>query len=162
VEAAGDVNTLLLDKDRHHHAGNRRPSSSSRCPAGATGELADRPQLASDARRDSEGRSIVVLAKEKYGLRAGAWPTSGQANAHPTSFLLPATRMSGVNTDGVQVRRARGRRRPRGCAEWRPTCRPASRRGRTDRARGGTPLVVAERASALTRVLGVVHLKGRR
>jgi potassium-transporting ATPase ATP-binding subunit len=161
VEAAGDVNTLLLDKTGTITLGNRQAVEFVPLPGVQPEELADRAQLASLPDETPEGRSIVVLAKEKYGLRGRSLADSGQAHPHPT--FLPfsaATRMSGVNTDGVQVRKGAAD----AVAAW------VAQNGADVPARltpaveqiaraGGTPLVVAERAGAFTRVLGVVHLK---
>ena len=69
VEAAGDVDTLLLDKTGTITLGNRQATEFLPCPASSESELADAAQLASLADETPEGRSIVVLAKEKYGLR---------------------------------------------------------------------------------------------
>jgi K+-transporting ATPase ATPase B chain len=82
VEAAGDVDTLLLDKTGTITFGNRQATSSGRCPASPSDELAKAAQLASLADETPEGRSIVVLAKEKYGLRGRR---RGRAAGAPSS-----------------------------------------------------------------------------
>jgi K+-transporting ATPase ATPase B chain len=152
VEAAGDVDTLLLDKTGTITLGNRQAVSL--IPAeGIPGvTLADAAQLASLADETPEGRSIVVLAKTSYGLRERDLKRLG-ATFIPFSAR---TRISGVNLDGRQVRKGaadaiaafvgeQGGSIPRGVQ----ASVEAIARG------GGTPLVVAEGA----RALGVVHLK---
>src|SRR5204862_459776 len=96
VEAAGDVNTLLLDKTGTITLGNRQASQFIPAPGITEAELADAAQLSSLADETPEGRSIVVLAKEKYGLR-GRELSSRDAQFVPFSAQ---TRMSGVNLDG--------------------------------------------------------------
>src|SRR5258708_12698168 len=93
VEAAGDVNTLLLDKTGPITLGNRQASQFIAAPGVTEAELADAAQLSSLADETPEGRSIVVLAKEKYGLRAREL-SSHEAHFFPFS---PHTRISGVN-----------------------------------------------------------------
>jgi K+-transporting ATPase ATPase B chain len=152
VEAAGDVDVLLLDKTGTITLGNRRATAL--IPAdGVTAEvLADAAQLASLADETPEGRSILILAKEQYGLRQRDMHTLG-ATFVPFSAQ---TRMSGVNFDGRQIRKGA------------PDAIEAHVRrlgGQVSLAvqnhvqeiaqHGGTPLVVADGA----RVLGVVHLK---
>jgi K+-transporting ATPase ATPase B chain len=161
VEAAGDVNTLLLDKTGTITLGNRQAVEFVPLPGVQPEELADRAQLASLPDETPEGRSIVVLAKEQYGLRGRNLVDGGPAHAQPTFIpFSAATRMSGVNTDGIQVRKGAAD----AIAAW------VAQTGADVPARltpavekiaraGGTPLVVAERAGASTRVLGVVHLK---
>ena len=153
VEAAGDVDVLLLDKTGTITLGNRQavefiPAPGVRLPA-----LADAAQLASLADETPEGRSIVVLAKEKYGLRG-----RNVQELHATFIPFSAqTRMSGVDLDGRQVRKGAAdaieRIRPRATAARSP---PEVQQTVEDIAkRGGTPLVVAEG----TRALGVIYLK---
>jgi K+-transporting ATPase ATPase B chain len=152
VEAAGDVDVLLLDKTGTITLGNRRATAL--IPAdGVTAEvLADAAQLASLADETPEGRSILILAKEQYGLRQRDIHTLG-ATFVPFSAQ---TRMSGVNFDGRQIRKGA------------PDAIEAHVRrlgGQVSLAvqthveqisqQGGTPLVVAEGA----RVLGIVQLK---
>jgi K+-transporting ATPase ATPase B chain len=170
VEAAGDVNTLLLDKTGTITLGNRQAVEFVPM-AGVTPEyLADRAQLASLPDETPEGRSIVVLAKEKFGLRgrtlsegkggvtgAGPDPSAAQMVLVPFSA---ATRMSGVNAGTLELRkgaseavmrwvREHGGDVPTGLT---PVVEGIARRG-------GTPLVVAERGNGSARVLGVIHLK---
>src|ERR1700687_535890 len=101
VEAAGDVDTLLLDKTGTITLGNRRATEFIPAPGVTEAELGDAAQLASLADETPEGRSIVVLAKEKYGLR-------GRELASVATTFIPfsaSTRMSGVNLDGREIRK---------------------------------------------------------
>ena len=153
VEAAGDVNTLLLDKTGTITLGNRQASQFIAAPGVTEAELADAAQLSSLADETPEGRSIVVLAKEKYGLR-GRELSSREAQFIPFSAQ---TRMSGVNLDGFEIRKGavdaiqkyvalNGRDFPKEVQEH------VDQIARS----GGTPLVVAERSRA---ALGVIELK---
>jgi K+-transporting ATPase ATPase B chain len=165
VEAAGDVNTLLLDKTGTITLGNRQAVEFVPLPGIPIEDLADRAQLASMPDETPEGRSIVVLAKEKYGLRGRTLMDSGSpasATTQQPTFIpfSAATRMSGVDTDGMQLRKgaadAIGRWVQQYGVEVPSRLNPAVEQiART----GGTPLVVAEHTTAATRVLGVVHLK---
>lgn len=101
VEAAGDVNTLLLDKTGTITLGNRQAAEFIPLPGVSEKELADAAQLSSLADETPEGRSIVVLAKEKYGLR-GRDIKSHEAHFIPFSAQ---TRMSGVDYDGREIRK---------------------------------------------------------
>ena len=103
VEAAGDVNTLLLDKTGTITIGNRQATEFLPVGGATAAELADAAQLSSMADYTPEGRSIVVLAKNQYGLRERA---SGElANAEFVEFTAQ-TRMSGIDlADGRQVRK---------------------------------------------------------
>src|ERR1700692_3264768 len=101
VEAAGDVDTLLLDKTGTITLGNRQATELIAAPGINETDLADAAQLASLADETPEGRSIVVLAKEKYGLR-GRPLSSLEATFIPFSAL---TRMSGVDFDGRAIRK---------------------------------------------------------
>ncbi len=149
VEAAGDVDVLLLDKTGTITLGERQATEF--IPAAGVGaqELADAAQLASLADETPEGRSIVVLAKH-YGLRGRT--IAEMPNARFTAFSAQ-TRMSGVDIDGRQIRKGAadvictfvGTNFPE---EVRETVDSIARSG-------GTPLVVADTA----RVLGVIHLK---
>src|SRR6201998_2476360 len=152
VEAAGDVNTLLLDKTGTITLGNRQATAFLPVGGATEAELADAAQLSSMADETPEGRSIVVLAKEKYGLR-GREMSTHDAEFIPFSAM---TRMSGVNLDGRAVRKGatdaiakyleeQGKPLPK---EVREAVEAISRSG-------GTPLVVAENG----RALGVIHLK---
>ena len=152
VEAAGDVNTLLLDKTGTITLGNRQAAAFIPLPGVDETELAEAAQLSSLADETPEGRSIVVLAKEKYGLR-GRELTPHEAHFIP---FTAQTRMSGVDYDGREVRKGAadaidkylnglGKKMPR---ELGAIVQEISKSG-------GTPLVVAEDRVAL----GVIHLK---
>jgi potassium-transporting ATPase ATP-binding subunit len=153
VEAAGDVNTLLLDKTGTITLGNRQASRFITAPGITEAELADAAQLSSLADETPEGRSIVVLAKEKYGLR-GRELSSREAQFVPFSAQ---TRMSGVNLDGFEIRK--------GAVDAIQKYVSLNGRGFAEQVQehvdqiarsGGTPLVVAERGRG---VLGVIELK---
>src|SRR5438132_10636746 len=101
VEAAGDVDTLLLDKTGTITLGNRQATEFLALPGIDEAELADAAQLASLSDETPEGRSIVVLAKEKYGLRAREMAS---LNASFVPFSAQ-TRMSGVDVEGVSIRK---------------------------------------------------------
>jgi potassium-transporting ATPase ATP-binding subunit len=158
VEAAGDVNTLLLDKTGTITIGNREAAEFVPVSTVDPAELADAAQLSSLADETPEGRSIVVYAKNAYGLRER---TTGQL-AHATWVPFTAqTRMSGVDIDGVQVRKGAAT----AVMTWvrdlggHPTGDVGSIVDGIAGS-GGTPLVVAERRDGQpARVLGVVHLK---
>jgi potassium-transporting ATPase ATP-binding subunit len=152
VEAAGDVDVLLLDKTGTVTLGNRQATEFVPAPGVSERELADAAQLASLADETPEGRSIVVLAKEKYGIRERAVERLGATFVPFTA----QTRMSGVNLDGRQVRKGaadaiESHVRTQGGAV------PAEIRAAVDRIAkaGATPLVVADGA----RVLGAIQLK---
>ena len=152
VEAAGDVDTILLDKTGTITLGNRMASELLPAPGVRAEELADAAQLASLADETPEGRSIVVLAKERHGLR-------GRELKHPQAHFVPfsaQTRMSGCNLDGRVIRKGAadaiaahvqslGGRVPA----------PVEQAVKAVAQSGGTPLVVSDGP----RVLGVVHLK---
>jgi len=101
VEAAGDVNTLLLDKTGTITLGNRQATAFVPLPGVDERELAEAAQLSSLADETPEGRSIVVLAKEKYGLRGR------EITGHEPAFVpfTAQTRMSGVNYDSREIRK---------------------------------------------------------
>jgi K+-transporting ATPase ATPase B chain len=153
VEAAGDVNTLLLDKTGTITLGNRQASRFICAPGIKDTELADAAQLSSLADETPEGRSIVVLAKEKYGLR-GRELASHQAHFVPFSAQ---TRMSGLNMNGFQIRKGAVDAIERYLQENGTTFPEELRASVDEIARaGGTPLVVAERKRG---VLGAIELK---
>jgi K+-transporting ATPase ATPase B chain len=159
VEAAGDVNTLLLDKTGTITLGVRHAVELVPLPGVRVEELADRAQLASLADETPEGRSIVVLIKERFALRE----RQAGGNGHSPATFIPfaaATRMSGVNFGGRQVRKGAVDAIARwvdenGGAIPRELGQVVESIGRS----GGTPLVVAEREDSRTRVLGAIHLK---
>src|SRR5205814_10403049 len=101
VEAAGDVQTLLLDKTGTITLGNRQATEFIPAPRVSERELADAAQLSSLVDETPEGRSIVVLAKEKYGLR-GRELASHEARFVP---FTAQTRMSGVDLNGFEIRK---------------------------------------------------------
>src|SRR6202521_218325 len=154
VEAAGDVDTLLLDKTGTITLGNRQASEFIPMPGVGAQELAEAAQLSSFSDETPEGRSIVVLAKEKFGLRERSMAELG---AHFVAFSAQ-TRMSGVEVGGTSIRKgavdailAFVRQKGQTAAV------PAQLNETTERISrsGGTPLAVAKDS----RVLGVVHLK---
>ena len=151
VEAAGDVDVLLLDKTGTITLGNRQATALYACPNVTENELARAAQLSSLADETPEGRSIVVLVKEKYGLRG-----VDLAQRNPSFIPFSAqTRMSGVDLDGQQIRKgapdaiskhvaASGRAVP---SEIKDRVAEISNNG-------GTPLLVARNG----RVLGAIAL----
>ena len=152
VEAAGDVNTLLLDKTGTITLGNRQATEFFPAPDISTERLADAAQLASFSDETPEGRSIVVLAKEKYNLR-GRDLTNMRVEFVPFSAQ---TRMSGVDLPGTKIRKGSADAITK-FLEQQGSGMP---RKVTDKVEeiarlGGTPLVVAENTTAL----GVVYLK---
>jgi K+-transporting ATPase ATPase B chain len=160
VEAAGDVNTLLLDKTGTITLGNRQAVEFIPIGGVRMEDLADRAQLASLPDETPEGRSIVVLAKERFGLRGRT--ASGADGQAPMTFVpfSAATRMSGVNIAGRQVRKGASDAVSRWVTEAGGTVPAETTRVVESIARqGGTPLVVAERENGSVRVLGAVHLK---
>jgi K+-transporting ATPase ATPase B chain len=163
VEAAGDVNTLLLDKTGTITLGNRQAGAFIPLDGVTHEELADAAQLSSLADETPEGRSIVVFAKQHFGLRAR---TPGElAHAHWVAFSA-ATRMSGVDLDGVDGTMLR-KGAANSVAEWvrgQGGTVPTQLGEIVDgiSAGGGTPLVVGESRTGeadMPRVLGVIHLK---
>jgi K+-transporting ATPase ATPase B chain len=158
VEAAGDVNTLLLDKTGTITLGNRQASEFIPAPGISKDQLADAAQLSSLPDETPEGRSIVVLAKEMYGLR-GRELSELQAEFVPFSAV---TRMSGVNltsdgTNSTRIIRKGSTDAIAGFLKENGGSLPNEVRASVEviaRA-GGTPLVVAENRTAL----GVIHLK---
>jgi K+-transporting ATPase ATPase B chain len=151
VEAAGDIHTLLLDKTGTITLGNREATEFIPLRGVTEGQLADAAQLSSLPDETPEGRSIVVLAKTKYGLR-------GRDVGDAMTFVpfSAQTRMSGVDIDGRRVRKGAADAIVRFVTqgggvipqELEPVVNRIARAG-------GTPLVVADGS----RVLGVIHLK---
>jgi K+-transporting ATPase ATPase B chain len=150
VEAAGDVDVLLLDKTGTITLGNRQASSFVPAAGVSEAELADAAQLASLADETPEGRSIVVLAKQKFSLRERV--VEGASFVHFTA----QTRMSGVDWNGRVLRKGAAQA-VKAHVEGLSGNWPASLQAQVDEVarRGSTPLVVAEGAKAL----GVVELK---
>jgi K+-transporting ATPase ATPase B chain len=159
VEAAGDVNTLLLDKTGTITIGNRQASEFLPVGGATAAEVADAAQLSSMADYTPEGRSIVVLAKNEYGLRERA---EGELAGAEFVEFSAQTRMSGVDlADGRQVRKGASSAVQAWIRDGGGTV-PADLGPLVDgiSAAGGTPLVVAEKpASGPARALGVIHLK---
>ncbi|QJS09175.1 potassium-transporting ATPase subunit KdpB [Streptomyces argyrophyllae] len=157
VEAAGDVSTLLLDKTGTITLGNRQAAGFVPVTGTTEAEVADAAQLSSLADETPEGRSIVVLAKERYGLRERH---QGElAHAEWIAFTAQ-TRMSGVDVDGRRIRKGA----TASVIAW------VKGQGGTVAAdadviadriseAGGTPLLVAVDDERGARVLGVIHLK---
>lgn len=152
VEAAGDIDTLLLDKTGTVTLGNRQATEFLAAPGISNDQLADAAQLSSLPDETPEGRSIVVLAKERYGLRGRDLE---ELNAEFVPFSA-TSRMSGVNFGGSAIRKGaadaiahfveeRGGSMPQKVREVVETIARS----------GGTPLVVARDDQAL----GVIHLK---
>ena len=154
VEAAGDIDTLLLDKTGTITLGNRVASEFIAMPNVTDTELADAAQLSSLSDETPEGRSIVVLAKEKYNLRGR------EMAGHEAKFIAftPQTRMSGIDVDGHQIRKgttdavlkfvqtkSKNASIPK---EFQQAVEYISRAG-------GTPLAVSKDE----RILGVIYLK---
>jgi K+-transporting ATPase ATPase B chain len=157
VEAAGDVDVLLLDKTGTITLGNRQAVEF--IPLGGTApeDLAEAAQLSSLADETPEGRSIVVLAKEKYGLR-GRTLTPTAAAPEGMSFIpfTAQTRMSGVDFDGVHIRKGAPDAMFEYLANNDSLIPEELRQGVDSIARsGGTPLVVVRNNVPL----GVIHLK---
>ncbi|MEU7362625.1 MULTISPECIES: potassium-transporting ATPase subunit KdpB [Streptomyces] len=157
VEAAGDVSTLLLDKTGTITLGNRQASEFVPVSGTTEAEVADAAQLSSLADETPEGRSIVVLAKERYGLRERH---QGElAHAEWIAFTAQ-TRMSGVDVDGRKVRKGA----TASVIAWVEeqggrVAEDAGAMAERISAAGGTPLLVAVQDDKGARVLGVIHLK---
>ncbi|MFB7410720.1 potassium-transporting ATPase subunit KdpB [Streptomyces sp. NPDC056202] len=161
VEAAGDVSTLLLDKTGTITLGNRQASEFVPVSGTTEAELADAAQLSSLADETPEGRSIVVLAKAKYGLRERH---QGELAGAEWIEFTAQTRMSGVDL----VEHGAGRKVRKGATgsvvAWvkeRGGSVSEDAQALTDRISqaGGTPLLVALEDDKGARVLGVIHLK---
>jgi len=152
VEAAGDVDVLLLDKTGTITLGNRQAADFLPAPGVGPAELADAAQLASLADETPEGRSIVVLAKERFGLRGR---DLNELGARFVPFTA-ATRMSGVDLPGREIRKGSPDAIEAYVAEAGGEFPLAMREAvRTVAEDGGTPLLVAEGS----RILGTVWLK---
>ncbi|HVY06985.1 MAG TPA: potassium-transporting ATPase subunit KdpB [Burkholderiales bacterium] len=152
VEAAGDVDVLLLDKTGTITLGNRHASAFFPAAGVSELELADAAQLASLTDETPEGRSIVVLAKQKFNLRERDVAELGASFVH----FSAQTRMSGVDFDGRQIRKGAGE----AIRAWVEMHGGAFPPGMTDilegiARHGSTPLVVAEDS----KVLGAIELK---
>jgi K+-transporting ATPase ATPase B chain len=152
VEAAGDVDVLLLDKTGTITLGNRLASRFIPAPGVSIADLADAAQLASLADETPEGRSIVVLAKQQHGMRGR------DVNALGAQFIAfsAQTRMSGVDFEGRRIRKGAADAISQWVAEQGGMLPPELQREvETVARRGATPLVVADG----DRALGVIELK---
>lgn len=156
VEAAGDVDVLLLDKTGTITLGNRQASLFVPAPGVTEEALADAAQLSSLADETPEGRSIVVLAKERFNIRQ-----RDMAQLHATFLGFSAqTRMSGVDLPGREIRKGAADAIKRYVESHGSRVPDEVRRAVDDVARrGSTPLVVAELQQGTARVLGVIELK---
>ncbi|WP_275559166.1 potassium-transporting ATPase subunit KdpB [Streptomyces sp. 5-6(2022)] len=157
VEAAGDVSTLLLDKTGTITLGNRQAAEFVPVRGTTEAEVADAAQLSSLADETPEGRSVVVLAKEAYGLRERH---QGELVGAEWIEFTAQTRMSGVDVGERKIRKGAAgsviawvRERGGTVAE------DADRIAHRISAAGGTPLLVAVQDETGARVLGVIHLK---
>ncbi|WP_172624752.1 potassium-transporting ATPase subunit KdpB [Streptomyces griseofuscus] len=157
VEAAGDVSTLLLDKTGTITLGNRQAAEFVPVRGTTEAEVADAAQLSSLADETPEGRSVVVLAKERYGLRERH---QGELEHAEWIAFTAQSRMSGVDMDGRRIRKGATASvitwvREQGGEVG------ADAQESTDKiaAAGGTPLLVAVHDERGARVLGVIHLK---
>jgi K+-transporting ATPase ATPase B chain len=152
VEASGDVDVLLLDKTGTITLGNRQASEFIAMPGVSDADLAEAAQMSSLADETPEGRSIVVLAKDRYGLREHDLAAVG---AQFVPFTAQ-TRMSGVDYDGTRLRKGAGDAILR-WVDAEGGQAPPEMQATADRIarEGGTPLAVARDSQ----VLGVIHLK---
>ena len=152
VEAAGDVDTLLLDKTGTITLGNRRATEFIPAPGVKEADLADAAQLSSLSDETPEGRSIVVLAKEKYNLRGR------ELSAYAANFIpfTAVTRMSGVDLDGREIRKGAFDAIVQWCAVNGNRVAPEVEEAvKAISNAGGTPLLVAEDHH----ILGTIYLK---
>ncbi|MGH7682213.1 MAG: potassium-transporting ATPase subunit KdpB [Candidatus Eiseniibacteriota bacterium] len=152
VEAAGDIDTILLDKTGTITLGNRMAAAFTPAPGVAAEQLADAAQLASLADETPEGRSIVVLAKQEFGLR-------GRELVQPEARFIPfsaQTRMSGCDLGGRMIRKGAADAIARHVAALGGSVPPEVEQAVLSVARsGGTPLVVSDDS----KTLGVIFLK---
>lgn len=152
IEAAGDVDILMLDKTGTITLGNRQASEFIPVDGVDIQELADAAQLSSLADETPEGRSVVVLAKEQFGIRGRSLKDK---NMHFVPFTA-VTRMSGVDFDGSEIRKGAADAMQsyvtRAGGMYSPDC---DRVVKSIASKGGTPLVVAKNH----KILGVIYLK---
>ncbi|MEU5381208.1 MULTISPECIES: potassium-transporting ATPase subunit KdpB [unclassified Streptomyces] len=157
VEAAGDVSTLLLDKTGTITLGNRQAAEFLPVKGTTEAEVADAAQLSSLADETPEGRSVVVLAKEKYGLRERH---QGELTHAEWIAFTAQTRMSGVDVDGRKIRKGASGSVIAWVQEQGGTvAEDADAIANGISEAGGTPLLVAVKDEQGARVLGVIHLK---
>ncbi|WP_177235353.1 potassium-transporting ATPase subunit KdpB [Streptomyces sp. MUSC 14] len=157
VEAAGDVSTLLLDKTGTITLGNRQAAEFAPVRGTTEAEVADAAQLSSLADETPEGRSIVVLAKEKYGLRERH---QGELAGAEWIEFTAQTRMSGVDVDGRKIRKGA----TASVIAWvkdegGTVAEDADAIANRISEAGGTPLLVAVKDDRGARILGVIYLK---
>ena len=152
IEAAGDVDILMLDKTRTITLGNRKANAFIPVDGVSEQELADAAQLSSLADETPEGRSVVILAKEKFNIR-------GRELSDKNMTFIPftaKTRMSGVDYDGNEIRKGAADTMEKYVTEsggiYSEEC---DRIVKEIANKGGTPLVVAKNH----KILGVIHLK---
>ncbi len=152
VEAAGDVDTLLLDKTGTITFGNRRCTELLPVGSVTLGELAEVARLSSLADQTPEGTSIVAYCAEQYGLPTK--PQGPELHAEEVAFTAQ-TRMSGIDIDGREIRKGA----TSAVCGWAGGI-SSEVEELTDNisSQGGTPLVVAERSGGITRVAGVIRL----
>ncbi|WRZ91383.1 potassium-transporting ATPase subunit KdpB [Streptomyces sp. NBC_01007] len=157
VEAAGDVSTLLLDKTGTITLGNRQASEFVPVTGTTEAEVADAAQLSSLADETPEGRSVVVLAKERYGLRERH---QGELAGAEWIAFTAQTRMSGVDVDGRKIRKGAAGSVITWVQEQGGEVSPdAGVLADRISGAGGTPLLVAVEDGRGARILGVIHLK---
>ncbi|MDR5750750.1 MULTISPECIES: potassium-transporting ATPase subunit KdpB [unclassified Caballeronia] len=156
VEAAGDVDVLLLDKTGTITLGNRQAAAFLPAPGRSEHDLADAAQLASLADETPEGRSIVVLAKQRFDIRQ-----RDMATLHSTFLGFSAqTRMSGVDLPDREIRKGAADAVKRYVeTNGGRLAQEVQTAVDTVARRGSTPLVVAEKQGEVARVLGVIELK---
>lgn len=152
IEAAGDVDILMLDKTGTITLGNRKASAFIPVDGASEQELADAAQLSSLADETPEGRSVVILAKEKFNIR-------GRELSDKNMTFIPftaKTRMSGVDYDGNEIRKGAADTMQKYVTEnggvYSDEC---DRIVKEIAQQGGTPLVVTKNH----KILGVIHLK---
>ncbi len=152
IEAAGDVDILMLDKTGTITLGNRQACNFIPVDGASAEELADAAQLASLSDETPEGRSVVILAKEKFGIRERALQDKGMT-------FIPfsaTTRMSGVDFDGNEIRKGAADSMQKYVAQFGGTySKECDEAVKAISNQGGTPLVVAKNH----KILGVIHLK---
>ena len=152
IEAAGDVDILMLDKTGTITLGNRQAHAFIPVDGASERELADAAQLSSLADETPEGRSVVILAKEKFGIRGRSLSDKGMTFIPFTA----KTRMSGVDYDGNEIRKGAAEAMHEYVTHAGGAYSAECGRVVQDISKqGGTPLVVAKNH----RILGVIHLK---
>lgn len=152
IEAAGDVDILMLDKTGTITLGNRQAYAFIPVDGASEEELADAAQLSSLADETPEGRSVVILAKEKFGI-------GGRSLSDKNMMFIPfsaKTRMSGVDYNGIEIRKGAAETMQQYVTHMGSSYSDECNRVVQEIAKqGGTPLVVAKNH----RILGVIHLK---